>query len=330
MNCAYNGKRDDCTRRNIVSVRSLWVELSVSHVLGFLTYHCSGIFWASGCLGAALYFRLLVALAFVLSHACGLNFFWSCVITLWQQLSCCTKGLNPSITSFSSCWAMFTTFGCLYSLCNIVWRDLVSYHLDTGSNGGCISMEYRDGIIWGLSACCFDIHTILCCLPTPKWPIPHPDAGEWQVYWVAVCTSQFESYPSFIVFQLGIVAFCFSPYIQDIIAFVFKDIPDIVLKFFHLVTNNPHDSVSSMVADIGDLICVTHASDPGFGTSEEDFIQALTTLLLLYPNVFSLTKTSLGLGRGWYMVVDSVQQWITVFWWCLICCSLPNDVWFSN
>lgn len=115
---------------------------------------------------------------------------------------------------------------------------------------------------------------------------------------MAVCTSQFDSYPSFIVFQLRMVTFCFSPYIQDIIAFVFKDIPDIVLKSFHLVTNNPHDSVSSMVADIGDLICVTHASDPGFGATGEDFIQSLTSPAPSLPKCVFIDKDKPWL-RSW-------------------------------
>lgn len=105
--------------------------------------------------------------------------------------------------------------------------------------------------------------------------------------------------PAVTVFQLDVILFCFSPCIQGIIAFVFKDNYDAFLVSYHLVLNKPHDSLGSMAININYLFQVTDVSNHHcFCTAESDFVQSLTTSAPAVPKCSFISKMNIGLGCG--------------------------------
>lgn len=146
----------------------------------------------------------------------------------------------------------------------------------------------------GLAFC-----TVLWCLPTQRWWLNDLSfilmlGNDRFIGWL-FATSQFDSYSSFTEFQLGLITFYFSHCIQDIIAFMFKDIPGAFLESYHLTTNDPHDSLSSMA--VISFVSLMHQIQVVVSLRKTLFCLS-HHLLLLYPNVLLLARASLGLGCG--------------------------------
>lgn len=157
---------------------------AISHMSGhfgldwwdLFTYHCSGVYWAFGCLYETQCFRLSVALIFVSSYVFGSNYLLTCVIKSWQHISCHTTR-NSGF--------MFVKFGCSSSFFNPVWRNPVSFCPDTASIDGSVSVEYRDRTFWCFSVCrIIDLYASVLSTymeMVTEWPVLCADDRKWQV-----------------------------------------------------------------------------------------------------------------------------------------------------